>query len=117
MKDEVFAVLSNFDNYFITATEADFIRSLTVKELNDLIGAAKEVGIFYTNNHCPKCTLDFIKKLAVPYFKEKAARQEAAKKREELSKDKAKKQSKSNKGDGREEQQSQENIGQTPDEA
>ena len=86
MKDETFAVLANFDSYFYTATQANFIRGLTTTEINSLIGAAKEVGILYTNNHCPKCTLDFIKKLAVPYFKEKTTRIEAAKVKEEQPK-------------------------------
>lgn len=98
MKDEVFAVLAKFDSYFYTATYASFIRSLTKNEMKELIEAAKEVGIIYVHNGCPKCSLDFIKKLAVPYYKEKAAREEAAKiKLEELNKE-AQKPTKQKKG-------------------
>lgn len=61
-----------------TATNADFIRGLTKNEIKELTEAAKEVGILYTHNGCPKCCLDFIKKLAVPYFKEKERREEKA---------------------------------------
>lgn len=61
-----------------TAINADFIRGLTKNEIKELTEAAKEVGILYTHNGCPKCCLDFIKKLAVPYFKEKESREEKA---------------------------------------
>lgn len=84
MQDSVFATLSKYDSYFYTATSADFIRGLTKNEIKELTDAAKEVGILYTHNGCPKCCLDFIKKLAVPYYKEKERRAiEAAKVKEE----------------------------------
>lgn len=87
MKDSVFAALSKYDSYFYTATSADFIRGLTKNEVKELTDAAKEVGILYTHNGCPKCCLDFIKKLAVPYYKEKERRaMEAAKVKEEQPK-------------------------------
>ena len=102
MKDEVFSVLAKFDSYFYTATYASFIRSLTKNEMKELTEAAKEVGILYTHNGCPKCALDFIKKLAVPYYKEKAAREEAAKiKLEELNKEAQKPKTKKDYGTGK----------------
>lgn len=86
MKDEVFAVLAKYESYMYTATNADFIRGLTKNEMKELTEAAKEVGIIYTHNGCPKCALDFIKKLAVHFYKEKASREEAAKKKLEQEK-------------------------------
>ena len=115
MKDSVFTTLAKYDSYFYTATNADFIRGLTKNEIGELISAAKEVGILYTHNGCPKCCLDFIKKLAVPYFKEKEER--AKKVKEELEKEAQKPKQPKQKGKnyGR---QSQEERGeqQSPDE-
>ena len=71
MKANLFKILEKYDSYFITASKADFIRGLTTNQLNELIGVAAELGIYYKNNHCPKCTLEFMKKLAVPYFEHK----------------------------------------------
>ena len=118
MKDTVFSTLAKYDSYFYTATNADFIRGLTKNEIKELTNAAKEVGILYTHNGCPKCCLDFIKKLAVPYFKEKERRaMEAAKKKLELEKEDQKPKQPKQKGKnyGR---QSQEERGeqQSPDE-
>lgn len=79
MKDSVFTTLAKYDSYFYTATSADFIRGLTKNEIKELTDAAKEVGILYTHNGCPKCCLDFIKKLAVPYYKEKEEREKKVK--------------------------------------
>lgn len=71
MKANSFKILEKYDSYFITASKADFIRGLTTTQLNELIGVAAELGIYYKNNHCPKCILEFMKKLAVPYFEHK----------------------------------------------
>lgn len=71
MKITVFNKLKKYESYLFTAKEANFIRSLTNKEMEDLISAGAEIGINYKNNHCPKCALDFVKKLAVPYFEQK----------------------------------------------
>ena len=71
MKANSFKILEKYDSYFITASKADFIRGLTTTQLNELIGVAAELGIYYKNNHCPKCTLTFMKQLAVPYFEHK----------------------------------------------
>lgn len=81
MKANSFKILEKYDSYFITASKADFIRGLTTTQLNELIGVANELGIYYKNNHCPKCVLEFMKKLAVPYFehKENAEKKQAKK--------------------------------------
>lgn len=71
MKASVFKSLTNYDTYLTTAHKADFIRALTTTQLNDLIAIGAELGIHYKNNNCPKCVLEFIKKLAVPYFEHK----------------------------------------------
>lgn len=71
MKANSFKILEKYNSYFITASKADFIRGLTTTQLNELIAIGNELGIYYKNNHCPKCTLEFMKKLAVPYFEHK----------------------------------------------
>lgn len=111
MTDEVFSTLAKYDSYFYTASKADYIHGLTKNELNELITAAAEVGIIYTHNGCPKCCLEFIKKLAVPYYKEKEEREkkvkeEAEKVKKESQQNKPTKQKGKNYG-----RQSQENEG------
>ena len=71
MKANLFKTLEKYDSYFLTASKADFIRALTTPQLNELTAVGAELGIYYKNNHCPKCTLEFMKKLAVPYFEHK----------------------------------------------
>lgn len=71
MKITVFNKLRKYESYLFTAKEANFIRSLTNKDMEDLISIGAEIGIMHKNNHCPKCALDFVKKLAVPYFEQK----------------------------------------------
>lgn len=93
MKDTVFSTLAKYDSYFYTATSADFIRGLTKNEIKELTEAAKEVGIIYNHNGCPKCCLEFIKKLAIPYYKEKEEREKKVKEEAE----KVKKESQQNK--------------------
>lgn len=85
MKANSFKILEKYDSYFLTASKADFIRGLTTTQLNELIGVANELGIYYKNNHCPKCTLEFMKKLAVPYFehKENVEKKQAKKSKEQ----------------------------------
>lgn len=75
MKINLYMRLRKYESYLNTAHKADYIRGLTTTQLNELIEVGNELGIHYKYNHCPKCVLDFIKKLAVPYFahQEKAA--------------------------------------------
>lgn len=111
MKDSVFSTLAKYDSYFYTATNADFIRGLTKNEIKELTNAAKEVGIIYVHNGCPKCCLDFIKKLAVPYYKEKEERakkvkedSEKVKKESQQTKQKGKNYGRQSQEEGREQQ-------------
>ena len=71
MKITTYNKLKKYESYLTTAYEANFIRSLTNAQMDDLISIAKEIGIEHKNNHCPKCALEFIKKLAKPYFEQK----------------------------------------------
>lgn len=68
MKTNLYKSLTKYDSYMLTAYKADFIRALSSHELDELIAIGAELGIYYRDNHCPKCVLEFIKKLAVPYF-------------------------------------------------
>lgn len=71
MKITVYNKLRKYESFLTTAHYANFIRSLTVSQMNELVTLGKEIGINYVHNHCPKCALDFVKKLAAPYFEQK----------------------------------------------
>ena len=71
MKITVYNKLKKFDSWLTTANKGNYIRSLTNKQVDELIEIGNEIGIIYKNNHCPKCILDFVKKLSIPYFEQK----------------------------------------------
>ena len=71
MKITVYNKLKKFDSWLTTANKGNYIRSLTNKQVDELIEIGNEIGIVYKNNHCPKCILDFVKKLSMPYFEDK----------------------------------------------
>ena len=71
MKITVYNKLKKFDSWLATANKGNYIRSLTNKQVDELIEIGNEIGIVYTNNHCPKCILDFVKKLSIHYFEQK----------------------------------------------
>lgn len=96
MKVTVFEKLKKYESYLITAHEANFIRSLTNTQMEELIGIGAELGIIYVNNHCPKCALDFVKKLSILYYEYKE------KQRSESKPKKEKKERKENKNEGKE---------------
>lgn len=68
--------LRKYEDYLSTASKANYIRSLTNSQMEDLIAIADSIGIKFKNNHCPKCTLGFMKRLAVPYFEQKSKLEE-----------------------------------------
>ena len=70
MRIDLFNRLRKYENYLYTAQKADYIRSLTAKEVEDIISIAKEIGIGYKHNGCGLCLLKFIKKVAEPYFQQ-----------------------------------------------
>ena len=76
MTQDIFDGLNKYESYLITASKADYIRSLTNKQMDELISLGDSLGIIYKNNHCPKCALEFVKKLATPYFEEKQKMEE-----------------------------------------
>lgn len=93
MKITIFNKLKKYESYLYTAHNGNFIRSLTNSQVEDLIKIGEELGIIYKNNHCPKCALDFVKKLAAPYYEQK-------KKLEEKKKSEDKKKENKNENDG-----------------
>lgn len=71
MKITIYNKLRKYDSFLTTAHKGNFIRSLTNEQMEDLIAIGSEIGINHKNNHCPKCALEFVKKLAIPYFEQK----------------------------------------------
>lgn len=71
MKITTYNKLHKYESYLYTAKYANYIRSLTNLQVEDLITAGSEIDIHYKNNHCPACVLNFVKKLAEPYFAQK----------------------------------------------
>lgn len=71
MKITIFNKLKKYETFLHTAHYGNYIRSLTNSQVEDLISIGAELNIMYKNNHCPKCTLDFVKKIAIPYFEQK----------------------------------------------
>lgn len=83
MTQDIFDGLNKYESYLITASKANYIRSLTNSQMDELISLGASLGIIYKNNHCPKCALEFIKKLATPYFEEKQKKEEIKNERED----------------------------------
>lgn len=71
MKITIYNKLKKYESFLTTAHYGDYIRSLTNMQLEELITIGAELGIKHVNNHCPKCTLNFVKRLAEPYFQQK----------------------------------------------
>lgn len=70
MNIAIYNKLKKYEHYLYTAYKADYIRGLTIKQVEDLIVAGNQLGINYKHNGCPKCLLNFIKKLAKPFFEQ-----------------------------------------------
>lgn len=68
MKLTTYQKLRKYESWLTTAHRGNYIRSLTNSQMDELITLATEVNIIHVNNHCPKCALEFMKKLAIPYF-------------------------------------------------
>lgn len=71
MKITLFNRLKKYDSYLTSAHYYNYIRSLTTKEVDEIVEIGAELGITIQTRHCPKCTLTFMKRLAVPYFEQK----------------------------------------------
>ena len=71
MKITVYNKLKKFDSWLTTANKGNYIRSLTNKQVDELIEIGNEIGIVYKNNHRTKCILDVVKTLSMTYFEQK----------------------------------------------
>lgn len=76
MKISTYYKLRKYEKHLTTAYKSNYIYGITSKETEELIEIGKELGIIYKNNHCPKCKLNFLKKLAKPYFEQKTKLEE-----------------------------------------
>lgn len=68
MTDEVFNRLRKFESYFVMAIKTNSILGMSLVDVEELSSSASEIGLTYNNNHCPKCLLDFCKKVGAAYF-------------------------------------------------
>lgn len=87
MKITIYNKLRKYEHYLYTAYKANYIRSLNIKQVDDLISAGAELGISYKHNGCPKCLLDFIKKLAKPYYEQQEKLEQKKKDKENENKE------------------------------
>lgn len=71
MKITIYNKLKKYDSYLTTAVKANYIRSLTTKEVDELVEIGSELKITLTNRSCGTCILGFMKKLGVPYLEQK----------------------------------------------
>lgn len=71
MNKELFDRMAKFDEMLNSAYNLGFIRALTQSKYNELAEIGNELGIKLTNVGCPACQLEFVKKLAKPYFEYK----------------------------------------------
>lgn len=83
MKIGTFNKLKKYESFLYTAKYGNYIRSLTSTQLEDLIKAGADIDINYKYNHCPICVLNFVKKLADPYFIQKEKNENNKKLKEE----------------------------------
>lgn len=83
MKITIYNKLRKFDRYLFTSYYSDYVRGLTSREVQELSEIGNEVGIPYKHNGCPKCLLNFIKKLAKPYFEQQKKLEEKKKQKQE----------------------------------
>ena len=91
MKLTTYQKLKKYEGWLTTAHNGNYIRSLTNSQMDDLISIASEIGIIHVNNHCPKCALEFMKKLAIPYFEFQAKMESNKEEGENNSKKKGRK--------------------------
>ena len=85
MKITTFNKLKKYESYLYTAKYANYIRSLTNAQVEDLIVAGGEIEIYFKNNHCGVCILNFIKKLSDKYYEQKEKNENNKKKKNEDS--------------------------------
>lgn len=86
MKITIFNKLRKFEHNLYTADRLNFTRSLTMPQVSELTEIGKELGLEYKHKGCPKCLLNFLKKLAVPYFEQKQKLEDKKKEKENENK-------------------------------
>ena len=87
MKLGTYQKIKKYENWLRMAYYFDCMRNLTTTQMDELIAAGKDEGIIYHHSHCPKCALEFVKKLAKPYFDFKQKMEDNKKKKEETEKE------------------------------
>ena len=75
--------MRKYEKYLYTAKYADYIRSLTTTQVDDLVTVGEELKVGLSNKHCGTCILKFMKLLAEPYFEQKEKMENNRKKKEE----------------------------------
>lgn len=78
--------LKKYERSLYTAKYGNYIRTLTMPQIEELSEVGEKIGISYKYNGCPKCVLDFIKKLANPYFEQKEKLEQKKKDKENENK-------------------------------
>lgn len=78
-----FNKLKKYENYLYTAHHSNFIRSMTMTQVNELIAVGKNNDIIYKHAHCPACLLKFVKQLADKYYAQKVKNENNKKKKDE----------------------------------
>ena len=83
MNIATFNKLKKYEKYLYTAKYANYIRTLTNSQVEDLIVAGAMIDIHFKNNHCGVCILNFVKRLADKYFEQKEKNENKKKNNEE----------------------------------
>lgn len=76
MTREEYDRLTPYEEYFKTAVNCNYVRTILNKDLEVLIEVGGRLGVILKSKHCGACILTFIKKLGGLYYE----------KREEISK-------------------------------
>lgn len=80
--------MRKYESYLTTAHKANYIRGLSRTQLDELIACGKDIDIIYKYNGCPKCVLEFVQRLAVPYFELKQRMEDKKNAKKESNRDK-----------------------------
>ena len=87
MQLTTFRKLQKYEHFLYTAEYSNYIRTLTTKQVDDMIKIAAEIDIIYSHNHCPLCLLKFVQRVAKPYFEFKQKMEDNAGKKKKVKKD------------------------------
>ena len=79
--------LRKYESYLATALRGNFIRSMSIKQVEEIEDISMELGMGWKYNHCPNCLLNQMKRLAVEYFKQKEKNENNKKKKGDSNED------------------------------